>query len=134
MEIKKTLFIIDDDEDDQLFLNEAVNDLKIPVECLYASNGEQALQQFRNGDVPVPDYIFLDLNMPRINGKECLTEIRKIPAYEKVPIVIYSTSSHQKDIQEIMQLGATHFVTKPTRISELCEKLNELFSAKSQTG
>jgi CheY-like chemotaxis protein len=132
MEGRKILFIVDDDEDDQLFLNEAVNDLKIPVDFFFANNGEIALRQLRENVVPVPHFIFLDLNMPKLNGKECLTEIKKLPLYAKVPVIIYSTSSHQKDIQEIMQLGADYFLTKPTRISELCDKLLDIFSTDWQ--
>jgi len=128
MEAKKFLFIIDDDEDDQLFLNEAVSDLNIPIECHYANNGEVALSVLREETIPVPDYIFLDLNMPRLNGKECLAEIKKMPRYSHVPVIIYTTSSHQKDVQEIMQSGASYFLTKPTRISELCRKLQDIFS------
>jgi CheY-like chemotaxis protein len=125
---RKTLFIIDDDEDDQLFLHEAMNDLNIPIDCYYANNGEAALRQLKEEGIPVPDFIFLDLNMPKLNGKECLVEIKKLPKYLKVPIIIYSTSSHQKDKQEIMQLGADYFLTKPTRISELCTHLLDIFS------
>jgi CheY-like chemotaxis protein len=124
----KTLFIIDDDEDDQLFLNEAMKDLKIPFECYYANNGEVALRQLKEEIIPVPDFIFLDLNMPKLNGKECLIEIKKLPKYSKVPLIIYTTSSNQKDKQEIMQLGAHYFLTKPTRISELCNCLMSVFS------
>lgn len=125
---RKKLFIIDDDEDDQLFLHEAMNDLKIPIDCYYANNGETALKQLRDEGIPVPDFIFLDLNMPRLNGKECLVEIKKLSKYDEVPIIIYSTSSHQKDKTEIMQLGADYFLTKPTRISELCKHLLDIFS------
>jgi CheY-like chemotaxis protein len=124
----KTLFIIDDDEDDQLFINEAMKDLKITFECYYANNGEAALRQLKDGIIPIPDFIFLDLNMPKLNGKECLIEIKKLPKYSTVPLIIYTTSSNQKDRQEIMKLGAHYFLTKPTRISELCNCLMSVFS------
>jgi CheY-like chemotaxis protein len=128
MDRPKTLFIIDDDEDDQLFLHEAIRDLNIPIACYYANNGELALQQLKMEEIPVPDFIFLDLNMPKLNGKECLIEIKKLPQYAHVPIIIYTTSSNQKDMQEIMELGAHYFLTKPTRISELCNRLLDIFS------
>jgi DNA-binding response OmpR family regulator len=124
----RTLFIIDDDEDDQLFINEAMKDLNIPFECFYANNGETALKHLKDETVPFPDFIFLDLNMPKLNGKECLIEIKKLSKYSTVPLIIYTTSSNQKDKQEIMQLGAHYFLTKPTRISELCTCLNNVFS------
>lgn len=128
MEQPKTLFIIDDDEDDQLFLHEAIHDLNIPIDFFYANNGETALQLLKGEDIPVPDYIFLDLNMPKLNGKECLIEIKKLPKYANVPIIIYTTSSNQKDKQEIIELGAHYFLTKPTRISELCNRLLDVFT------
>ncbi|OQP67415.1 hypothetical protein A3860_03440 [Niastella vici] len=128
MDKSKTLFIIDDDEDDQLFINEAMKDLNIPFECFYANNGEVALKQLKDEIIPLPDFIFLDLNMPKLNGKECLIEIKKLPKYSGVPLIIYTTSSNQKDKQEIMQLGAHYFLTKPTRISELCNCLLNVFS------
>jgi Response regulator containing CheY-like receiver, AAA-type ATPase, and DNA-binding domains len=67
---RKTLFIIDDDEDDKLFLHEAMHDLNIPIDYYYANNGEAALKLLREEEIPVPDFIFLDLNMPKLNGKE----------------------------------------------------------------
>ena len=128
MDKPKTLFIIDDDEDDQLFLHEALHDLKIHIDFFYANNGETALRLLKDEDIPVPDYIFLDLNMPKLNGKECLIEIKKLRKYANVPIIIYTTSSNQKDKQEIMELGAHYFLTKPTRISELCSRLLDVFA------
>ena len=128
MEQPKTLFIIDDDEDDQLFLHEAIHDLNIPIDFFYANNGETAIQLLKGEDIPVPDYIFLDLNMPKLNGKECLIEIKKLRKYANVPIIIYTTSSNQRDKQEIMELGAHYFLTKPTRISELCSRLLDVFA------
>jgi CheY-like chemotaxis protein len=132
MESRKKIFIVDDDEDDQLFLYEAVNDLDIPVDFFYANNGEMALRYLKEEHIPLPDFIFLDLNMPKLNGKECLTEIKKMPRYAQIPVIIYTTSSHQKDIQEIMELGASCFLTKPTRIGDLGHKLLDIFSTDWQ--
>lgn len=132
MKARKFFFIIDDDKDDQLFLHEAVTGMAMPVDFLFADNGESALRLLKEEVMPVPDYIFLDLNMPRINGRECLIEIKKLPRYAGVPVVVYSTSSYQKDIQGIMELGAAYFLTKPTRITELCKHLKEIFSMNWQ--
>lgn len=133
MDSRKKIFIVDDDEDDQLFLYEAVNDLDIQVDFFYANNGEMALRYLKEDHIPLPDFIFLDLNMPKLNGKECLTEIKKMPKYAHIPVIIYTTSSHQKDIQEIMELGASCFLTKPTRIGELGNKLMDIFLTDWQT-
>ena len=104
-------------------MNTTTNNLKTEL-----SDFGTSLRQLKEEIIPVPDFIFLDLNMPRLNGKECLIEIKKLPKYSKVPLIIYTTSSNQKDKQEIMQLGAHYFLTKPTRISELCDCLNNVFS------
>jgi DNA-binding response OmpR family regulator len=105
-----------------------MKDLNIPFNCFFANNGEVALKHLKDETIPLPDFIFLDLNMPKLNGKECLIEIKKLPRYSTVPLIIYTTSSNQKDKQEIMQLGAHYFLTKPTRISELCNCLLNVFS------
>jgi len=113
MQNHKTLFIIDDDEDDQLFLQEAMNDLNIPIDCYYANNGETALQQLRNEEIPVPDFIFLDLNMPCKNGFECLQEIKGSPALRFIPVIIFSTSAQPDTIDKVYAQGANYYICKP---------------------
>lgn len=76
----------------------------------------------------VPDYIFLDLNMPLMTGKECLQQIRKLPRLSDVPVIIYSTSASQRDIQDSMELGASTFITKPPQIAVLADKLAEVLT------
>ena len=89
----------------------------------------KALEALSAGNT-VPDFIFLDLNMPLLSGKECLREIRNIDTLEHVPVVIYSTSSYIKDIEETKMLGANHFLSKTPDIRRLSEILSELFSGK----
>src|ERR671910_306752 len=103
MHQNRRVLIIDDDEDDRELFCEAVGYISKDIDCLHATDGENALELLAVGKGKLPDFIFLDLNMPRLNGKECLAEIKKLPRYTNVPVIIYSTSSHQKDIQEIMQ-------------------------------
>jgi CheY-like chemotaxis protein len=133
MQSRKTLFIVDDDEDDQLLLHEAVTDLEMPIDFIYANNGELALRFLKEESFPIPDFIFLDLNMPKLNGKECLAEIKKLPKYAHVPVIIYTTSSRPIDIEETMELGASSFLTKPTRIGDLCGMLRDIFSTDWKT-
>jgi CheY-like chemotaxis protein len=74
-----------------------------------------------------PDYIFLDLNMPRMDGKECLKEIRKRNHLKEIPVIIFTTSAAEKDKDEAKRLGATSFITKPPLIDTLAQKLLEVF-------
>jgi CheY-like chemotaxis protein len=70
-----------------------------------------------------PDIIFLDLNMPRMNGLEFLKAIKTHRSYKRIPVIIYTTSSNPEDIRKTKDLGATDFVTKPSDFDELYQKL-----------
>ena len=121
-----TCFLIDDDPDDREIFCIALEDTNKGFKCITAPNGKEALQKLSTDDSFRPDYIFLDLNMPVMNGKQCLQEIKKIPRLESVPVIIYTTSSYVKDMEETKELGATHFLTKPSRIDRLTRLLEEL--------
>jgi DNA-binding NtrC family response regulator len=77
MKPKRTFFIVDDDVDDQDLFIEAVNEVDGSIECMSASNWEEAPDLLKNKKIGIPDMIFLDLNMPRLNGKQCLERIEK---------------------------------------------------------
>jgi CheY-like chemotaxis protein len=116
-------FIVDDDIDDQQFLIEALVENNPFSQCFTASNGEEAITQLTNAIVPTPDVIFLDLNMPRLNGKQCLVMLKNSPSFQHIPVVIYSTTSNKQEIQEINELGASYFLIKPDSFKELREEL-----------
>jgi len=119
-------FLIDDDIDDQEIFGLAIEDVNAKIKCEIANDGREALDILLADEAFTPDFIFLDLNMPRISGKECLVEMRKIPRLQHVPIYIYSTSSSDKDKTETNSLGATGFITKPYKIDDLVEILSEI--------
>jgi CheY-like chemotaxis protein len=121
-----TCFLVDDDVDDLEIFALAVEDLRVGVHCVTAADGIDALEKLRNDDGFTPDFIFLDLNMPRMNGKQCLLEIKKIQRLSSTPVIIYSTSSNRKDIDDTLKLGASHFLTKPSSISSLTQELSVL--------
>ena len=125
---KKRFFIVDDDVDDQELFIEAVNEVDKSIECISASNCEEALQILKSGKIALPDVIFLDLNMPRQNGKQCLVELKKTAHLSKIPVIIYTTSSEKRDIDETTRLGAAHFLTKPNKFDELCKALSFVLS------
>ena len=135
MSLNITCFLIDDDVDDQDIFILALEEIDPSIKCRVANDGIEALQQL-NGDGHFrPDYIFLDLNMPRMNGKQCLEQIKKVDALLGIPVVIYSTSSDQKELTETRQLGASDYIVKPNTVSALADTLARFFhiSPKSST-
>lgn len=124
MSNNKTFLIVDDDMDDQELFIEAVKEVDSSIKCLAASNCEEALNMLKTGRISLPDVIFLDLNMPRLNGKQCLAELKKESGLKHIPVIIYSTSSEKRDIEETSRLGAAYFLTKPNKFEELCRAMS----------
>jgi len=125
---QKICFLIDDDEDDQSVFQLALEDIDTPVICRFARSGSDALNQLRDESFN-PACIFLDLNMPGMNGRQCLEELRKMDRFTSTPVFIYSTSSDDEMITEIKKLGATDYIIKPTSITVLTKILSERLSA-----
>ncbi len=127
MSLNITCFLIDDDVDDQDIFKLALEEVDPAIRCELASDGVEALQKLREEKGFCPDYIFLDLNMPRMNGRQCLAEIRKLDFLSHTPVVIYSTSSDSKDITDTKQLGAADYIVKPNTVSALADILARFF-------
>ena len=124
--LRKTCLLVDDDEDDTEIFALAASEADSSIDCVSASDGIAALSLLSDKTF-IPDYIFLDLNMPLMSGRECLIEIKKRPHLANVPVIIYSTSASRRDMTETKELGASSFITKPALISALTEKLLEVF-------
>lgn len=120
-------FLIDDDQDDQEIFSLALSGLELNVRCEFANNGIEAIEKLRSKQTFLPDFIFMDLNMPRMNGKQCLAEIKKIPHLKEVPVIIYSTSSRNTDVSDLLQMGADDYIAKPSSISALISELFKVF-------
>jgi len=118
------IVLADDDADERQFFLDALLEAQPDMTLATVDNGERLMKHLRELDTS-PDCIFLDLNMPRKNGKECLLELRKNPKTEKIPIIIYSTSLNWRDIDETYRLGATCFVRKPDNFGELKDILTD---------
>lgn len=114
--------LIDDDEDDQHIFLSALKELTLSIVCHVASNGRKALEHLNSGAVK-PELIFLDLNMPVMNGQQFLQLIKQDAALKKIPVIIFSTSSNPVTIEEVMELGARDFITKPDHFDQLREIL-----------
>lgn len=123
--VKFTIVIADDDEDDQMMTASAFKDAGLEEPIVAVSNGEELLNYLLKQDKyagkthDLPGLILLDLNMPKIDGRVALKEIRKNPAISKVPIVVFSTSNNKEDISTSYANGANSFISKPSSYNDL---------------
>lgn len=119
--IKKKIFLTDDDADDCLMFSEALHEIYTDGETqlTITSDGVKLMQALDETVPPPPEVIFLDLNMPRKNGFECLQEIRKNPKLQDIPVVIYSTSSNKDIVNRTYNEGANYYICKPQSYSLL---------------
>ena len=118
------LCIDDDPEDIELFVD-AVKMISVDYTVVAAVNGREALKKLEG---IVPDYIFLDINMPVMDGKETLVKIRNDQRLQSVPIFILSTSNDAKEVDTCRKLGATMWLVKPSSFWELVGYLRLVFS------
>ncbi|HEY0743529.1 MAG TPA: response regulator [Chryseosolibacter sp.] len=125
----KNIILVDDDSDDRALFTEAVNFVDPTINVITRSDGEH-LMEFLENDPGMFELIFLDLNMPRKNGKECLTEIRANKKLSNIPVIVYTTSLNPVDIEETYNLGARFFLRKPSSFEELKETLAVVLDAK----
>jgi DNA-binding NtrC family response regulator len=119
MKNSMSFLLVDDDADDRMLFIEAVREIDETIECKIASNGEQALKLLKNIEYCLPDFIFLDIRMPRIDGKKCLFEIKKDERLKNIPVVIYTTSKAVEESKELSAMGAFHFISKPRNADEI---------------
>ena len=122
-----TCLLIDDDPDDQEFFSLALKELAPPAICVFANNGIEGIEKLQSKAQFSPDYIFIDMNMPRMNGVECLSEIKKIKNVKNTPVFLYSTSADPKMVNESKKLGAADFIVKPIGINDLVQILIKCF-------
>lgn len=115
---KTVLMIVDDDKDDRFFFQLAVKELGKSYECIMAENGQDAIEKLEKME-HLPDYIFLDLNMPLMNGKECLGELKKRAKLKDIPVIMYSTSGFSEDQDTTKKMGAAYYLPKPANIIDL---------------
>lgn len=126
MQFHPTVFLIDDDTDDQEIFCHAMEKANSQVQCVFANDGIHALEKIRQEEDFRPDFIFIDMNMPRMNGQQCLAEIKKIERMKDVPVYMYSTSADPESIEENKQLGAADFIVKPSDLNDLINILRNI--------
>ena len=120
------LLIIDDDKDDQFFFKEMIKDIDSSIVCNAVNDGIKGCEYLKQYSNP-PDLIFLDLNMPNMNGFDFLKVIDP-EIIKKIPVIIYTTSNYEADMENAKQLGAKGFLTKPNSLKELASCLHKAIS------
>lgn len=115
---KLTLYLADDDADDREFFIEALEEVPVQTEVREFSNGVDLMDALFSKE-PLPDAVFLDLYMPIMDGFECLTDIRSFPRFAKIKIIVYSTSYHEREVNQLKEDGADHYLQKPNSFQEL---------------
>jgi CheY-like chemotaxis protein len=121
--------LIDDDQEECEIFNFATEALKFPVQCVQAANGADAIAILSKGGF-LPDYIFLDLYMPRMDGRECLQHLKRLPSLDGVPVIVYSTGLTEFQKGEMASLGADGFLEKAANIPDLSSELESFFASR----
>ncbi|PKA97275.1 response regulator receiver domain-containing protein [Flavobacteriaceae bacterium MAR_2009_75] len=111
--------LVDDDEDDRMFFADALQEIELETDLQEFHNGQELLNFLNDSNLDHPQLIFLDLNMPVMNGFECLKKIRTNPKLKDLVVAIYSTSSSERDIEETFVNGANIYINKPNKFEEL---------------
>lgn len=117
--LNRKILLVDDDADDRKYFLEALQEIDATVQCVTAKDGQQALELLNNSDFTLPHYIFLDLRMPKISGRQCLLQIKSDDRLKDIPVIIYTTSREAQDSEELKQLGSVHFISKPSDPGEI---------------
>jgi CheY-like chemotaxis protein len=120
--MRKTILLADDDNDDAQIFKEALDEADCETIFLHAHTGASVFGLLEKG--PLPDLIFLDLNMPVMNGWQCLAKLKNSERYKQIPVVMYTTSSNPRDYEIATDLNAHGFITKPSNPKILSQILN----------
>lgn len=120
--------LIDDDLDDQEIFELTLKKINRDATFRAAIDAPEAIRMLEKGEFQ-PDYIFLDMNMPKMDGIECLAEIGKLPAIDRCKIYMYSTTSDEALVRKVKAMGAVDFIVKPATTAALQQALADIFSA-----
>ena len=131
-EVTTHVLLADDDKDDRDDFMEAFNSLGMNVDLQSVKNGVELMEYLNRPTIKIPHLVFLDLNMPKKSGLECLKEIRKIHRLKNLTIVIYSTSSSEKDMEDTFVNGANIYIKKPAHLTVLKKLLAQVLTINWQ--
>jgi CheY-like chemotaxis protein len=136
-----TVLMAEDDPDDRFLMELTFKELRIKGELRFVENGEELVDYLlRRGyyadpkHSPQPSLILLDLNMPKKDGRQALTEIKSAPELQKIPVVVWTTSDFEEDRAKCREAGAIAYLTKPTGFVKLVDDVRELLAKHAPEG
>jgi len=128
-----TILLADDDEEDRMLTEEAMEETDLKCQLQFVEDGEQAMEYLLNEGAfknktkfPLPHLILLDLNMPKKDGREVLAELKQHPTLKSIPVIALTTSSSPEDIALMYGLGVNSYITKPVSFSDMVKTINSL--------
>lgn len=130
METFFNCLLIDNDRDDCDIFFMALQEIGPACSCDIVHDGLAALEKIHNDPSFTPALIFVDMNMPLMNGKQCLVELRKVDRLQQTAIYVYSTSADPRSVQEVKTLGATDFIVKPSSFTALVSLLSSILQTQ----
>ncbi|PQJ11449.1 two-component system response regulator [Flavipsychrobacter stenotrophus] len=127
------ILIAEDDADDRFLLQTAFEENGYKDKLHFVENGVEVLEylhtQSQNGQADkMPNFILLDLNMPKKDGREVLKELKSNPLYKKIPVIIFSTTNNEQEMRRCYELGANSYITKPNSFENLIKTVAVLRS------
>ena len=125
------ILLAEDDPDDRLLLQEALQEGRLANELTCVEDGEELLDYLHQrgkwaGGAPRPGLILLDLNMPKLDGREALRAIKADPSLRQIPVVVLTTSKAEEDVLRSYDLGANSFITKPVTFQSMVDLMRVL--------
>jgi CheY-like chemotaxis protein len=122
--VPKSIMIVDDDKNDRFFFRTSLEEIDPSINCIEARNGFVAIAHLQN-TILLPDFIFLDENMPGMNGAECLSQLKQDIRLKNIPIIMYSGSFNPNAAAENSEAGADYFLSKPDDFTELPDAIKK---------
>ena len=128
---KRFILVAEDDADDRYLLKTALAETGIKEDVTYVENGVELINYLNtlseeNGEINYPKFILLDLNMPKMDGREVLKMMKANEAYRKIPVIVFSTTKNQLEVKRCYDLGANSYVVKPVSYDTLVETIREI--------
>ncbi|HEX8517040.1 MAG TPA: response regulator [Bacteroidia bacterium] len=118
-----TILLVDDDPDDQYIFNNALKEVDKSIFLSIAKDGVNAFEKLK---IITPDLIFLDMNMPRMNGMEFLAKFNALSPFNRIPVVVYSTSTNIQDKSKVRALGARDCIEKPVLFEDTVDTIRKV--------
>jgi CheY-like chemotaxis protein len=130
MKLHRVILLVDNDIEDQEIFIDAIKEIDGSILCLCSNGAEEALKLLTGDLLQKPDLIFLDLNMPGVNGKQLLATLKKTESLRDIPVIMLSTFVGETDVVKLEKLGAAHFLLKPPNFDKLIKSLSFVLTKK----